>query len=86
MKDPKKMTTEELIVLADEIKKGMTKEFLRDIQNMKKADKLIMKKTISKKEAILIADRIKGGMSIKVMNDLKELEHAKSKVLMAEQS
>ena len=80
------MTTEELIVLADEIKKGMTKEFLRDIQNMKKADKLIMKKTISKKEAILIADRIKGGMSIKVMNDLKELEHAKSKVLMAEQS
>ena len=70
MKDPKKMTTEELIALADEIKKGMTKEFLRDIQNIKKADKLIMKKTISKKEAILIADRIKGGMSIKVMNDL----------------
>ena len=86
MKDPKKMTTDELIDLADEIKRGMGKEFLRDIQNIKKADKLIMKKTISKKEAILIADRIKGGMSIKVMNDLKELEHAKSKVLMAEQS
>ena len=74
------------IELADEIKRGMTKEFLKDIERIRKADKLITKKSISKKEAIMIADRIKSGMSIKVMNDLEELKRARSKVLMAEQS
>ena len=49
------MTTKELIELADEIKRGMTKEFLKDIKNIREADKLIMKKAISKKEAIIIA-------------------------------
>ncbi len=86
MKHPKKMSTEEIIKLADEIKKGMAKEFLKDIERIRKAEKLITKKTISKKEAIMIADRIKSGMSIKVMKDLEELEKARSKVLMAEQS
>ena len=86
MKDPKKMTTKELIELADEIKRGMTKEFFKDIEKFKKADKLIAKKSISKDEAIMIADRVKSGMSVKVMNDLKALENARSKVLMAKQS
>ena len=72
------------IKLADEIKRGMTKEFLKDIKNIRKADKLMTKKTISKKEAIMIADRVKSGMSIKVMKDLEELKRARSKVLMAE--
>ena len=74
------------IKLADEIKRGMTKGFLNDIKNIRKVDKLMMKKTISKKEAIMIADRVKSGMSIKVMKDLEELKNARSKVLMAEQS
>ena len=80
------MTTEELIKLADEMKKGMTKKFFKDIEMFKKVDKLKRKKRISKNEAIMIADRIKSGMSIKVMKDLEELKNARSKVLMAEQS
>ena len=80
------MTTEELIDLADKIKKGMTKEFLKDIKALRKADKMVAKKSITKKDAILIADRIKSGMSIKVMKDIEELKSARSKVLMAEQS
>ncbi len=74
------------IKLADEIKRGMTKEFFKDIEKFKKVDKFIIKKNISKNESIMIADRIKSGMSIKVMNDLKALESARSKVLMAKQS
>lgn len=84
MKHPKNMTTEELMALADEIKKGMSKEFLRDIEALKKADKLVTKKRISKREAIMVADRIKSGMSIKVMKDLEELKTARSKILMVE--
>ena len=37
MKNPKNMTTQELIELADEIKKGMTKKFLRDLDEIEKA-------------------------------------------------
>ena len=36
MKDPKDMTTEELIELADEIKRGMTKKFLEDLDEIEK--------------------------------------------------
>ncbi|MBI2652140.1 hypothetical protein HYX00_01630 [Candidatus Woesearchaeota archaeon] len=86
MKNPKNMTTKELIGLADEIKRGMTRKFLKEIENFKKAEKLDMKKIITKNEAIMIADRVKSGMSIKVLNDLKELENARSKVLMVKQS
>ena len=74
------------IKLADEIKSGMTKEFLKAIETFKKADKMVTKKIISKKDAIMIADRVKSGMSIKVMNDLEELKSARSKVLMVKQS
>ena len=35
MKDPNKMTTEELIALADEIKKGMGDEFLKRMKSIK---------------------------------------------------
>ena len=80
------MTTDELIELADEIKRGMTREFLKDIENIRKADKLVKKKIITKREAVMIADRVKSGMSIKVMKDLEELKRARSKVLMATQS
>lgn len=71
----------EPIKLADEIKRGMSTKFLKGFQTFEKADKMIVKKTISKKEAIMIADRIKSGMSIKVLNDLEELKSARSKVL-----
>lgn len=74
------------IKLADEIKRGMTKKLLKDMDTLRKADKMITKKTISKKEAIMIADTVKSGMSLKVMKDLDELKNARSKVLMAEQS
>ena len=37
MKDPKRMTTEELIELADEIKRGMTDKFLEDTAKIRKA-------------------------------------------------
>ncbi len=83
MKMHKNMTTEELVELADETKRGVTKKFLENIKALEKADKLIGKKSITKNEAIMIADRIKSGMSIKVLNDLKELKHARSKVLTA---
>ena len=36
MKDPKKMTTKELIDLADEIKRGMTKELLKDMDEIER--------------------------------------------------
>ncbi|MBI4452044.1 hypothetical protein HY637_01320 [Candidatus Woesearchaeota archaeon] len=85
-KKPKKMTTKELIELANEVKRGMTKKFLKDMERIRKTDKLMTKKTISKNEAIMIADKVKSGMSIKVMEDLEELKKARSKVLMAEQS
>ena len=85
MKHPKNMTTKELIEIADEIKKGMTKRVMSDIKNFEKVDKMKSKKTITKKEAVMIADAVKSGMSIKVMNDLKELENASSKVLLVKQ-
>ena len=37
MKHPKNMTTEELIELADEIKRGMSKKFLEDLNELEKA-------------------------------------------------
>lgn len=37
MKEPKNMTTEELIELADEIKRGMTKKFLKDLDEIEKS-------------------------------------------------
>ena len=86
MKKSKDMTTEELIGLTDDIKRGMSKKFLEDIETFKKVGKMTAKKTISKKEAIMIAYRIKSGMTIKVMSDLENLKNNRSKVLMAEQS
>ena len=86
MKNPKNMTTDEIIELADKVKKGMSREFFKDMGLFEKVDKMKTKKTITKNEAIMIADRIKSGMSIKVMNDLEELKNARSKVLMEVQS
>ena len=77
MKDPKNMTTDELIELADKIKRGMTIRVMRDL------DKLINKKTITKRESIMIADSVKSGMSLDVLNDLRELKTARSKLLKA---
>ena len=37
MKDPKKMTTEELIELADEIKRGMTTKVMKDLDKLEKS-------------------------------------------------
>ena len=37
MKNPKNMTTKELIELADEIKRGMTKELLKDLDEIERA-------------------------------------------------
>ena len=37
MKHPKDMTTEELIELADEIKRGMTKRVMRDLDKLEKS-------------------------------------------------
>ena len=37
MKDPKNMTTDELIELADKIKRGMTTNFLRDAAKIRKS-------------------------------------------------
>ncbi len=36
MKDPKKMTTDELIELADEIKRGMTTKVMADLDELRK--------------------------------------------------
>ena len=36
MKNPKNMTTEELIELADEIKRGMTKKVMEDLDKLEK--------------------------------------------------
>lgn len=44
MKDPNKMTTEELIALADEIKAGMGKSLLEDYKKIKKSFKIILAK------------------------------------------
>ena len=41
MKDPKKMTTKELIDLADEIKKGMTDEWLKRREKIKSKPLLV---------------------------------------------
>jgi len=84
MKNPKNMATDELIELADEIKRGIAGNFLKDAERFRKADKLKAKKTISKKEAIIIADRVKSGMSIKVMNGLEKIKKAGSKPLLAQ--
>ena len=86
MNHPKDVTPEEVIELVSNIKRGMTKDFLKDIKELRKVDKVLTKKTISKREAVIIADKVKSGMSIKVMKDLEQLEKARSKVLMAEQS
>jgi len=51
MKNPKDMTTEELIEMADEIKRGMTTKVMKDIESFKKVDKMITKRTISKKRS-----------------------------------
>ncbi|OHD63177.1 MAG: hypothetical protein A2101_00665 [Spirochaetes bacterium GWF2_52_7] len=85
-KNPENMTTEKIIELADEIKRGMTKRFLGNINKIKKAENIMAKKTITKKEAIMLADRVKSGMSIKVLNDLKELQKSRPKVLLEIQS
>lgn len=37
MKNPKNMSTEELIELADEIKRGMTEKFLEDVAKIRKS-------------------------------------------------
>ena len=37
MKNPKNMTTEELIELADEIKRGMTEKLLGDLAKIRRA-------------------------------------------------
>jgi len=37
MKDPKDMTKDELIELADRMKRGMTKKFLRDLDELERA-------------------------------------------------
>ena len=37
MKDPKKMTTEELIELADESKSGMSKKVMEDLDKLEKS-------------------------------------------------
>ena len=37
MKDPKNMTTEELIEFADEIKRGMTKNLLKDLDEIERS-------------------------------------------------
>ena len=71
------------IELADDIKRGMTKEFLKDMRTFEKVKKMKGKRTISKREAVMIADTVKSGMSIEVMKDLEELKRARSKVLMA---
>lgn len=83
MKDPRNMTTEELIELADKIKKGMTKRFLRDAKIIRK---IRGKKNISKREAIIIADKVKSGMSIRVLKDLEEIKEHKSKSLSRRKS
>jgi len=41
MKDPTKMTTKELIELADEIKKGMTDEWLKRREKIKSKPLLV---------------------------------------------
>ena len=87
MKDPKNMTADELIELADEIKSGMSKRVLNDLnvsrKISKKVSKMRNKSAITKKEAIMIADWVKSGMSIEVLNDLKELKSARLKPLKA---
>ena len=44
MKNPKKMTTKELIGLADEIKKGMGNALLEDYKRLKKSFKSVLMK------------------------------------------
>ena len=43
MKDPKKMTTKELIELADEIKRGMTDEWLKRREKIKTKTLLVQR-------------------------------------------
>ena len=45
MKDPKKMTANELIELADEIKRGMTEKFLEDIAKIRKSKSHLAKQS-----------------------------------------
>ncbi|MCH8004454.1 MAG: hypothetical protein IH934_07550 [Nanoarchaeota archaeon] len=42
MKNPKDMTTEELIELADEMKRGMTTEWIKRRQAIKQESKLLL--------------------------------------------
>ena len=44
MKDPKKMSTKELIELADEIKKGMGNTLLEDYKKLKESFKSVLVK------------------------------------------
>jgi len=44
MKNPKNMTTEELIALADEIKKGMGNALLEDYKKLKESFKSVLVK------------------------------------------
>ena len=44
MRDPKKMTTEELIELADEIKRGMGNMLLEDYKKLKESFKSVLAK------------------------------------------
>ena len=44
MKNPKSMTTDELIELADEIKKGMGKSLLEDYKKLKESFKSVLVK------------------------------------------
>ena len=44
MKDPNKMTTEELIALADEIKANMGKSLLEDYKKLRESFKVILAK------------------------------------------
>ncbi len=85
MKNPENMTTDELIELADKIKRGMTTKFLNDLRISKKVSEKVNgmknKSTITKKEAIMIADWVKSGISIEVLNDLRELKSARLKPL-----
>lgn len=45
MKNPKNMTTEELIELADEIKRGMTTRVMRDLDKLEMSKSRLVKQS-----------------------------------------
>ena len=45
MKNPKNMTTKELIELADEIKKGMTTRVMRELDKLEKSRSHLVKQS-----------------------------------------